>query len=152
VKMLTSNQIIVGVGIGVGLQQPNIAAQTVLSDSDMSIGLSLLNFVNFLGGTIFITVSQTLLETKLLKNLSPIIPNLDAATLQNGGATTLRNMVSADRLPVVLDVYNDSIRSIWYLVLGLACLGLVASLGMEWKSVKGKKDKTSEAKVEVTPV
>jgi len=150
--MLIFKQIIVGLGIGIGLQQPNIAAQTVLSNSDMSVGLSLLNFVNFLGGTIFITVSQTLLETKLLKNLRRVIPNLDAATLQNGGATTLRNLVPADMLPVVLDVYNDSIRSIWYLALGLACLGLLASLGMEWKSVKGKKDNTSKDKVEVTPV
>ncbi|KAF7534156.1 hypothetical protein G7054_g6501 [Neopestalotiopsis clavispora] len=137
-------QIITGVGIGIGLQQPNVAAQTVMSQNDMSIALSLLNFVNFLGSTIFITVSQTLLETKLVEKLGSIIPNLDASTLANGGATSLRNMVSADMLPVVLDIYNESMRSIWYLALGLSCLGLLASLAMPWKSVKAKKDKDGE--------
>ena len=148
--MLTPEQIVAGVGLGVGLQQPNIAAQTVLSDSDISVGLSLLNFVNFLVSTIFITTSQTLLEAKLVKGLDGIIPNLDATTLSNGGATTLRNMVTPDKLPLVLDVYNDSIRSIWYLALGLACLSFLASLGMEWKSVKAKKDEPSNEKVGVT--
>jgi hypothetical protein len=132
------------VGLGLGLQQPSVAAQTVLSDSDMSIALSLLNFVNFLGGTIFITTSQTLLETRLVKGLGGIIPDLDASTLANGGAASLRDMVSKDMLPTVLGVYNDSIRSIWYLALGMACLSFVASLGMEWKSVKAKKDKADE--------
>lgn len=150
-KMLTPEQIVAGVGLGVGLQQPNVAAQTVLSDSDISIGLSLLNFVNFLGSTIFITTSQTLLETELLRSLRGIIPNLDAATLFNGGATNLRNMATEDKLPVVLAVYNNSIRSIWYLTLGLACLSFLASFGMEWKSVKAKKDETDNEVVGVTP-
>jgi hypothetical protein len=35
-------------------------------------------------------------------------------------------------------VYNDSLRSIWYLGLGLACLVFVAAWCFEWKSVKAK--------------
>ena len=89
-----------------------------------------------------------MLEIKLVKGLGGTIPNLDASTLANGGATSLRNMVSKDMLPFVLDVYNDSIRSIWYLTLGLACLSFVASLGMEWKSVKARKDQSGSGKLE----
>ncbi|KAK9780391.1 putative Major facilitator superfamily (MFS) profile domain-containing protein [Seiridium cardinale] len=144
-------QIVTGIGFGLGLQQPNVAAQTVMSNNDISIALSLLNFVNFLGSTIFITTSQTLLEGELVRGLGGIIPNLDASTLANGGASSLRSMVPADMLPVVLDVYNNSIRSIWYLALALACLSFVASLGMEWKSVKAKKDGTDK-KEETTAV
>ena len=142
--MLTVGQIIAGAGLGIGLQQPNIAAQTALSDKDITIGLSLLNFVNFLGSTIFITASQTLLETRLIKGLRGIISNLNAATVSNGGATSLRTLVTKDKLPLVLRVYNDSFQGIWYLALGLACLSLVASFGMEWKSVKTKKSETDE--------
>ena len=136
-------QIIAGFGLGITLQQPNVAAQTVLPDSDLPIALSLLNFVNFFGSTIFITTSQTLLETKLYNGLKPIVPGLDRATLANGGAGTIRNLVPEDKLHLVLDVYNDSIKSIWYLALGMACLGFVAAWGMEWKSVKGKKPQTA---------
>ncbi|KAI1877339.1 hypothetical protein JX265_003347 [Neoarthrinium moseri] len=135
-------QIITGVGLGLGLQQPIVAAQAVLSENDVAIGLSLLNFVNFLGGTIFVTISQTLLQTQLVRELGGLIPNLDASTLGNGGATSLRSSVPPDMLYVVLDKYNNSMRSIWCLAGALAGVGFLGSLGMEWKSVKVKKAPT----------
>lgn len=144
--MLITGQIVAGFGLGLALQQPNVAAQTVMSDEDVSIALSLLNFVNSLGGTIFITTSQTLLESKLVHGLSPIIPNLDAGILANAGATNIRNLATKDELPAVLNVYNESMQSIWYLALGMSCLSFLASLGMEWKSVKAKKDETDDEK------
>lgn len=137
--MANVKKIITGVGLGLVLQQPNIAAQTVLPNSEVSIGLSLLNFLSFLGGTIFVTVSQTLLENRLIEGLKEVIPSLSSSTLADGGATSLRSMVSEDKLPIVLDTYNDSIRSIWYLALSLSCLIFLASFGMEWKSVKKEK-------------
>lgn len=131
-------------GLGLVLQGPNIAAQTILPDSDVSIGLSLLNFVSFLAGSVFITASQTLLENKLAQRLEGLIPGLDTSALADGGATSLRSMVSKEKLSIVLDVYNDSIRSIWYLALGLSCLIFLASLGMEWRSVKKDRKKTDD--------
>lgn len=137
-------KLFVGFGLGLVLQGPIIAAQTVLADSDVSVGLSLLNFFSFLGGTVFVTVSQTLLQSRLIHGLEGIIPDLDPSALANGGATSLRSMVSEDKLSVVLAVYNESIRSIWYLALALSCLIFIASFGMEWRSVKREK-KTEDA-------
>ena len=45
------------------------------------------------------------------------------------------------KLDFVLQVYNDSMRSIWYLGLALACLVFVTSFGFEWKSVKKEAEK-----------
>ena len=83
-----------------------------------------------------------MLENGLIQRLVGVVPNLDPNTLAGGGATTLRGMVSADKLSLVLDIYNDSIRSIWYLGLALSCLVLLTALGMEWKSVKKDTKKT----------
>lgn len=88
------------------------------------------------------TVGQALLEDGLVKRLRPILPDLDPSSLANGGATSLRNMVSAEQLPLVLEAYNASIKSIWYLALGLGCLVFVVSWGMEWKNVKPQKSKS----------
>jgi len=140
--MITNiRQIITGFGLGLVLQGPNIAAQTVLPSSETSIGLSVLQFGSFLGGTVFVTVSQTILENQLVKGLAGIMPDLDPSTIANGGATSLRNMVSSEELPVVLGVYNDSMKSIWYLGLALACWVFLASFGMEWRSVRKEKSK-----------
>ena len=132
-----------GAGLGFVLQQPIVAAQTVLNKEQVAIGISLLTFVQFLGGTIFVAVCQNLLENKLIAGLAGKIPDFDPASIANQGATSLRKLVPTDDLPLVLDVYNDSLRSVWYVALGLSCLVLVASLGFEWKSVKKTKAQQS---------
>ena len=134
-------KVVAGLGLGAVLQQPNIAVQTVLPDRDVSIGIALLNFIGFLGGSVFVTVAQTLLQNRLQQGLKGLIPNFDPSEVTNAGAASLRSRVSPAKLPAVLKVYNDSMRSIWYLGLGLACLVFVGSLGMEWKSVKKEKKK-----------
>ncbi|KAG9857544.1 MFS general substrate transporter, partial [Aureobasidium melanogenum] len=139
-------QIIAGAGLGSVLQGPNIAAQTVLPDRDVAIGLSFLQFINFFAGSTFITVSQTLLENGLISGLKNILPGLNTRTISGGGASAIRDMVSPDQLPIVLKVYNNSIRSVWYLGLGLACLVFLASWGFEWRSVKTKKESDNHSK------
>ncbi|KAI5197928.1 MFS general substrate transporter [Aureobasidium subglaciale] len=139
-------QIVLGAGMGMVLQGPNIAAQTVLPDSDVSIGLSFLQFITFFAGSTFVTVSQTLLEHGLVSGLWDILPDLDTSMIAGAGATAIRDMVSTEQLLAVLKVYNDSMRSIWYLGLGLSCLMFIATWGFEWKSVKSKKEGESEVK------
>ncbi|KAF2033423.1 MFS general substrate transporter [Setomelanomma holmii] len=92
-------QIITGAGLGLTLQGPNIAAQTVLSKEDVSIGLSVLGLFNFLGSTIFVT-------------LKPILPDVDLGSLVDGSASSIRSSASSEQLPAVLNVYNDSIKSV----------------------------------------
>ncbi|KAL8945451.1 MAG: hypothetical protein Q9183_008086, partial [Haloplaca sp. 2 TL-2023] len=105
-------QVVGGFGLGLTMQAPNIAAQTILPNSELSIGASILNFISFLGGNVWVTVAQALLQKKLVQGLQDVIPDLDPTSLADGGAASLRNMVAEDRLPLLLDIYNDSIRSI----------------------------------------
>lgn len=131
-------QILAGLGLGLVLQGPNIAAQIVLSKQDVSIGLSIINLANFLGSTVFVAVGQALLQSKLVKSLKPILPDADLSEISSSGATSIRDNATGDQLRAVLVGYNDAIRFVWYLALGLACLVLLASFGMEWRSVKGQ--------------
>lgn len=120
------------------MQGPNIAAQTVLSKQDVSIGLAVVNLANFLGSTLFTTVGQALLQSKLVKSLQPILPKANLHEIASSGATSLREGISGEQLRAVIVAYNVAIRSVWYLALGLSCLILLATLGMEWRSVKGQ--------------
>ncbi|KAI5458579.1 major facilitator superfamily domain-containing protein [Mariannaea sp. PMI_226] len=138
-------QILTGFGLGLCLQQPNIAVQRVLSDKDIPIGTSILNFFVFLGGTIFVAVSQTLLESQLIKRLTRIVPDLDPASLAGSGATSLQHLVPHDKLGEALKAYNDSMKSIWYLALGLCAVTFIGAFGLEWKSVKAEKKINEEA-------
>ncbi|KAM0269014.1 hypothetical protein ACHAPA_004621 [Fusarium lateritium] len=137
-------QIITGAGMGLALQQPAISIQTVLSDSDTTVGLSILNFVNFFGGTVFITVAQSLFQGQLQTKVTKYVPGIDIHQLTNSGATGLKSLVPADKMEVVLGAYNDSMKAIWYLGLGMACGALLFSFGFEWKTIQTDKKKLSE--------
>jgi hypothetical protein len=125
--------------MGLALQQPAIAIQTVLSDSDSAVGLSVLNFVNFFGGTVFITVSQSLFQRQLQTKITKYVPDIDVHQLTNSGATGLKSLVPADKMAVVLGAYNDSMKAIWYLGLGMASAAFLLSFGFEWKTVQTDK-------------
>ena len=144
--MLIGYQIIAGAGQGLSLQQPNIAVQTCLSQQKAPAGLALLSFVQTLMASILITVCQSLLQTKLATELAPL--GLDGSTIANGGATSLRRLVPPAQLDKVLVVYNEGLRNIWYLALGLAVLNLLAAFLYEWKSVKLEEAKTKKAELE----
>lgn len=130
--------------MGLALQTPIIATQNVLSLSEAPAGISLLNTFTSLGGTVFVTVSQTLLESSLARNLKPILPNIDPQTLAGQGAASLRSIVSGDKLREVLTIYNAALRNVWYLALGLSAVVLIGALGIEWRSVKENKTKQKD--------
>jgi hypothetical protein len=58
----------------------------------------------------------------------------------NTGATELRNLVPAEQLPAVLEVYNSALRQVFLISVGMSAVAILGALGFEWKSVKkGKK-------------
>ncbi|KAJ7123207.1 MFS transporter [Mycena epipterygia] len=131
-------QILYGLGVGFGMQQPIIAVQTVLSLEDIPTGTSLIMFMQTLGGALFVSVGQNVFTNKLAAGLASQVPGVNSEIVLSAGATSLRNSIDAQYLPAVLSVYNQALVSAWYVSVAMACLSLVGALAMEWKSVKGK--------------
>ena len=133
-------QVLFGFGIGMGLQQTNIAAQTVLEKKDAPTGISIVFFGQGLGGTISVAIGQNILDNKLISGLSSTT-GTSAQDIINAGATGLRNMFTNDQLTEVLAVYNHAIIVVFYAALGFSCATIFGALAMEWKSVKGPRVK-----------
>jgi hypothetical protein len=62
---LTHRKLITSAGLGLSLAQANIACQTVLSREDIPVGVTIIAFTQFLGGTVFVTMCQTILLNTL---------------------------------------------------------------------------------------
>ena len=133
-------QVLFGFGLGTGMQQISLAAQTVLEKKDVPTGVSLNFFAQQLGGTIFISIGQNVLVNRLVSGLSSL-PNFDPAIVVNNGATDIKTSVGPQNLGFVKHVYNHAIMQVFDVALALACLTIVASLALEWKSIKAKKDR-----------
>lgn len=140
-----SYQFLIGFGVGLGMQQPAINAQIVLSRKDTPTGVSLMMFAQNLGGAIFLSVAQSVFTEELAQKLTNI-PGLQFSKSQvvEMGATSIRKMVPQRLIGAFLQGYRAAILNAIYVALGLACFSLVGAVLVEWKSVK--KDKIEQAK------
>jgi len=105
-------QVLFGFGVGCGFQQANLAAQTVLSRADVSIGMALMMLMQQLGGAVFLSVGQNVFSAKLVDRLSGVA-GLDTETIVNTGATDIRKVVPPKELNVVVDAYNHAISRVF---------------------------------------
>lgn len=142
-------QIIYGIGGGLGYQQGISAAQTVLSDTDITIGTALMVFVQNFGGTVFASAANNVFVTRLVKDLASMLPNLDPQVLLKAGATGLREVVSEAEYPLLLVAYNGAVIKTFQVGLILACLCTIGVAGVEWKRAEtGKEPQTNEAQTQ----
>ncbi|KAK5451770.1 hypothetical protein LTS15_008030 [Exophiala xenobiotica] len=128
-------QVLWGLGLGFGMQQPSVAAQTALSRPDVSTGVSLMFFCQTLGGAIFVSVANNIFDNKLAQGLAGI-PGLNADLVAHVGATDLRDVVAPEYLHSVLVVYNEALRNAFYVCAALAVATIVGAVFMPWKSLK----------------
>ena len=98
-----------------------------------------MNFSLNLGGALFIAVGQNIFTNRLSIELATNVPILNPSIVLNTGATSLRTAVDSGSLEGVLVAYNGALIHAFYVSVALAVLSIVGALGMEWKSVKGKK-------------
>lgn len=138
-------QALAGIGVGLGMQQPLIAVQTVLDIKDVPTGTSVLIFLQTLGGALFVSVGQNVFTNKLISGLQEYAAGLDPRIVLSIGATSIQSVTPPQYRDGVTIAYNDALVRAFIVATALAAASLLGSLAMEWKSVKGKKIEMSVA-------
>ncbi|KAL9004878.1 MAG: hypothetical protein Q9188_002315 [Gyalolechia gomerana] len=82
-----------GLGSGLGMKQPLMAAQTVLPLDDVSIGTALVIFAQTLGGANFVSAAENTVTNSLITNLQHSLPSIDPAVVLAAGATALIKVI-----------------------------------------------------------
>lgn len=142
------NLAIFGVGVGIGFQQPMIAAQTVLKGRDIPLGTSVVVFSQTFGGAVILSVAQSVFNNRLVANeKAEGMSDADIHALLESGAKALRDKFSSDVFTKVLNGYNNAITQTFYVALTAATVSIVGALAMEWKSVKAAKKPVRKADV-----
>ncbi|USW47919.1 Putative major facilitator superfamily, MFS transporter superfamily [Septoria linicola] len=142
-------QIIFAAGIGLSLEQCNVAVQTVLPDDKIPAGTSLVLFTRLLGTALSGPIAQSVLQQTLAKRLG----NSVAATIYGeGGATGVRGKLDdifgagTPALQSALNAFNDSVTRTFMVALILASLTALTLPLIEWKSVKKEKRENEDKK------
>ncbi|KAJ6620232.1 hypothetical protein B0H10DRAFT_1946282 [Mycena sp. CBHHK59/15] len=63
-------EILTGLGVGIGMQQPVLAAQAALELKDVAVGTVVIMFSQTLGGALFVSIGQATFTTILVAGLS----------------------------------------------------------------------------------
>ncbi|KAJ5118320.1 major facilitator superfamily domain-containing protein [Penicillium atrosanguineum] len=133
-------QIVVGAGVGAGFQVPMTAVQTVLDPSDIPVGTAMVMFFQTLGGALFIAVGQSVFQNGLIDGISTYAPGVSPAAIVGAGATEMRSVLGKlgqlDQVDGVIKAYMSGLRDTYRVSLALMVVAFVASLFLEWKSVK----------------
>ena len=132
-------QILNGIGTGMAFQLPLIAVQTILPLADVSSGVSIIMFFQSFGGALFIGIAQSIFQTNLVNNIVAVVPDIPPSEILSVGAAQLDTIIPAEDIPAVLVGYAKALDQTFIIATVMICMAFVFSLGIEWKSVKGKQ-------------
>jgi hypothetical protein len=145
-------QVLLGFGIGVGMQQGSMAAQNVLKQADVPIGISMMFFAQSFGGAVFVAIGQAIFDNHLSSHLREV-PGLDIRSIVNSGATELRKVIPADKLGQVIAIYNEALRKEFIVATAASCCLIFAAAAMEWRQIevvpRGAAPKAKESSEDV---
>jgi hypothetical protein len=138
-------QALFGLGVGVGFQTSMLPVQYVLPRADVPIGLALTFFMQQIGSSVFLAVSQNVFSTNLISSLSSLT-GLDAQEIVDTGATDLRHIVPQDKLSAVIGAYNHALTRVFLLAAILSACTVIGALLVKWVKIPAKENNQTSAK------
>ncbi len=136
-------QLLVGIGIGLGMQQAAVIVQQTLTQADIPLGIAAVTFFQASGPAIMVSVAQSVFNQQLLRRLSTQIPDLTITEIINTGATKLVTTVAPNRREIVINAINFALTWVWYSCTILAVLSVLGIGGMDWRKLNQLRKKTS---------
>jgi len=127
--------------------QPIVATQNALPASQNNLGMSLIIFAQYFGGSLFLAFAELVFSHGLSQYLASDAPNVNAALVIEAGATGFRSVVSAEDLPGVINAYAKADNWAFYLGTGISGMAFLVSFGMGWRN-PNKNEKRKEKKGE----
>lgn len=138
-------EILASVGIGMAIQQGFTAVQIVLPLDQVAVGTAAVVAFQSLGGAVFVSVGNTILQNTLQDAVDKgELPGVNVGSIISAGASGLRNVVSSNELPALLDVYNHALQKVFIAAIPMCGLACLASCFMEWRNVKGTRKADEE--------
>ncbi|KAH8780773.1 major facilitator superfamily domain-containing protein [Hyaloscypha finlandica] len=138
-------QAFAGLGVGMGMQLPLIAVQTVLPLDEVPTGTAVVVFAQTLGGAITIAIAQSVFQNKLIEKVVQYAPGIDPAVVFMTGATSIHSKIPAQELPGVILAYDKALTQVFLVAVATGALTIIGSVAMEWKSVKKANKKVADA-------
>ena len=106
------------------------------------MAIAVVQFGQGVGTAIAITLAQTIFTNRLTSDVGRYATGLNATSLESMGLSDLRSHLGGDgeKLEKVLLGYDKAVIQTLYLPVALISLAVVGTAGMEWRSVKKRRE------------
>ncbi|KAJ6489902.1 ABC transporter [Mycena sanguinolenta] len=145
-------QIVAGIGVGMGMQNPMLALQVEFRDAPRLIAqaLAMGSFCQFLGGTLGLGIAEPVFASELSKYLLQYAPEAPAAVVKES-PTAIYTQLPAAMIPGVVRSYNAALRIVYLLGVPAAGLGLLAAVFIKNEKIvkRGPPGATAKADKEM---
>ncbi|KAI8378397.1 major facilitator superfamily domain-containing protein [Blakeslea trispora] len=127
--------IIGSLGLGSLFSSTIIALQAAVPPKDIAVVTGLGNFSRILGGALGVAVSSAVLNSQLNQELYKYVPEeIALAIIQS--SEFVNHGLPQEYKEVTLEVYVDALRLIWWVLIPMAGIGLIASLFVKHHSTR----------------
>ncbi|KAK5105739.1 hypothetical protein LTR62_002327 [Meristemomyces frigidus] len=148
--MFVGYQVLAGIGIGIAIQMPVIAAQALSAKADITVTTTCVLFFQFISSAIGVSVAQNILNNRLIAALSDFAPDVEVSAVLAAGATNLKNNFPPSAVFGIRQSYVAGLRAAWLFSIALAGATVILSLFVGWKSIRpNTEDIVSDSKVRV---
>ncbi|KAK9235157.1 major facilitator superfamily domain-containing protein [Lipomyces kononenkoae] len=132
-------QVLSGLGRGITQQQPILAVQQGLEPTKIPVGVAMVLFGQFFGGGVFLALADTDLSSSLLAALPVDAPGANVTAIIDAGASGVRDVVTAEQLPGVIQAYNRAIDNTFYLGTATSAFAAIVALYMCFEHFRASK-------------
>ena len=134
--------------MGLCFQAPIMAGQALAAPEDISPTTAILLFFQTMGGAFMVSAAQAGFTNTLIQRLAVLAPMVDPKTVVAAGATRVHQMFEGEELEAVMQSYMAGLRVVFIILVVLAGVATVLSVGLPWVSIKergeGEKERTGE--------
>ncbi|KAG0143946.1 hypothetical protein CROQUDRAFT_48074 [Cronartium quercuum f. sp. fusiforme G11] len=130
-------QIIMGVGIGLVLQNVVVAIQANVEEKDIPQATSLVTFAQLIGGVIGIAVAQTIFGNALSSNLIKYAPDAPFELVRSS-VETIATLPESLR-PGVIHAYIEALQQVYILGIPCGAAAFFSSFLVKNRNIKGLK-------------
>ncbi|RKP26728.1 major facilitator superfamily-domain-containing protein, partial [Syncephalis pseudoplumigaleata] len=111
--------VVLGVGIGLGIQNSILAAQASVTPDNMAIATALATFFEIIGGVVGLAVNGSVFNNKLMSLLQQYFDDGSLSPMAVQSIETLRHLAEPIR-SVAIQAYADALRMQYYVLIPVA--------------------------------
>ncbi|SCV48884.1 related to major facilitator (MFS1) transporter [Fusarium fujikuroi] len=136
-------QVLAGIAWGLGGQVPVMAVQASVAASDISSATAIVLLFQTIGGSFFLSASQSAFVNRLLSSLPPI-EGVEPARVVETGATQIRSTFAPNVVPGIVSAYMVGIKTAFLIAIAGTSVAFVFSWGSKWVRLNRKKQNDTE--------